>query len=97
MGAIRDRGPLRLALQDVAAGRTLAGDRLFEAIGLQVYAVATVVTGRRELAEPVVVEAFREIADTAVSLCGDPDAAQRILSLTQRLARDRVRRRPLLV
>lgn len=96
MRGIRERVPLGHALEGVAAGRARACDSLFDAIGPQVYAVASVVTGHRELADGVVEEVFREITDTASTLCCDPDAAMRILSLTQRLARDRVRRRPLL-
>lgn len=88
---------LHQALERVAAGRPDSDAGLFDTIGGQLYAVAAVVTGRPSVAEAVVVEAFLEVAGSAAMLQGDPDAAVRILSLTQRLARDRIRPRPILV
>jgi len=98
MRASRDRAStVRRELQRVAAGELNAHHALFDAIGPDVFAVAAVVTGRPQAAGEVTVEAFREIASTADALHHSPDAVVRILSLTQRLARDRVRPRPLLV
>lgn len=79
----------------MATGRRHAVEGLYDSLGRDVFAVAAAVTGRPEWAEQVVVETFREIATTAGQLRRDPDVIVRILSLTQRLARDRARPRPL--
>lgn len=82
-------------LAGIAAGRAQAAAGLYDCLGRDVFAVAAAVTGRRERAEQVVVETFREVATLAAHLRRDPDAVVRILSLTQRLARDHARSRPL--
>lgn len=76
----------------MASGRHDAGG-LFDVIGRDVFAVAAVVTGRPQAAHDVTLEAFVEITGSAAALERAPDVVGQILSITQRLAQDRVRPR----
>jgi DNA-directed RNA polymerase specialized sigma24 family protein len=88
---------VRRQLTRLARGRRHAAAGLYDCLGGDVFAVAAAVTGRHQSAHEVTVETFREIATTADSLRSDPDVLVRILSMTQRLAKDRARQRPLAV